>query len=355
MRLYDPFLIPLSWMFEAATAWRNHLFDIGMKKSTSFEVPLIVIGNLAVGGTGKTPMVEWLVANLIDSYSLAMLSRGYKRKSRGYLLADEQSAVEHIGDEPFQVYQKFHPRLTVAVGEERALAIPMILADHPATEVILLDDAFQHRYVRGDVNILLTTFSRPFFRDRILPLGRLREGRKGANRAHIIIVTKCPATITTLEKQKYCEQIRSYANPDTPIFFASVEEGDPQPLFERLIEPMKNRNVIVLSGIANNDHLLNSVAKEHRVLDSICYPDHYRYRIEDMARIKVKFNEYADKDPIIFTTEKDAVKLKQKEFLPYLKEIPIFALPIRMSFKKEDASAILSLVRQSIQRKKLQK
>ncbi len=355
MRPYDPLLIPFSWMFKAATTLRNHLFDIGMKKSTSFEVPLIVIGNLAVGGTGKTPMVEWLISHLINSYSLAMLSRGYKRKTHGFLLADEHSRVDHIGDEPYQVYQKFHPKLKIAVGEERALAIPMILAVYPETEAILLDDAYQHRYVRGDLNILLTTYSTPFFRDHLLPLGRLREGRGGAKRADMVIVTKCPPTMTAIEKQDYRDRIRNYTLIDTPIFFAGVEEETPQALFEKAPNPMKKSNVIVLSGIANNDHLINSVAKEHRVLDSISFPDHYRYRMEDMAGIKEKFKEYSDMDPVIFTTEKDAVKLKQKEFLPYLKEIPIFALPIRMSFNKEDASAILSLVRQSIQRKKLQR
>jgi tetraacyldisaccharide 4'-kinase len=351
MRPHEPLLLPLSWMYKAATAMRNHLFDIGAKKSSSFEVPLIVIGNLSVGGTGKTPMVEWLISHLRETHNLAMLSRGYKRKTSGFFLANEDTLVDQVGDEPFQVYKKFYPALTVAVGEERVLAIPMILAIHPETEAILLDDAFQHRYVRGDLNILLTTYSRPFFSDHLLPFGRLREGRSGANRAHIIIVTKCPPNLSENEKKEFRHQIRKYCLADTPIFFAGVKEGTPQPLFQDAQKPLEKRNVLVLSGLANNDNLIHSVAKEHRVVECISYPDHYRYRTEDMATIRNKFREYADKDPIVITTEKDAVKLKQKEFLPYLKEIPIFALPIRMSFKEADALEILMMVRQSIERK----
>ncbi|WP_114749103.1 tetraacyldisaccharide 4'-kinase [Pleomorphovibrio marinus] len=352
MRLSDPLLIPFSLMYRAATDLRNHLFDLGIKKSSSFEIPLIVIGNLSVGGTGKTPMVEWLITKLKDTYSLAMLSRGYRRKTNGFQLANAHTRVEEIGDEPFQVFQKFHPNVRVAVGEERALAIPMILAEHPETQVILLDDAYQHRYVSGDLNILLTTFDRPFFSDHLLPLGRLRESRKGSNRANIIIVTKCPDQISAGEKQYFIREIHKYASAGTPVFFAGVRYHAPIPLFEKGNFPSNAKKVLVLSGIANNENLIRTVSKTHEVLENISFADHHQYKKEDMELIQRKFREHRMENPVLLTTEKDAVKLKQQEFLPYLKEIPIFALPIGMDFKKEDATEILSLVQQSIRRKK---
>lgn len=351
MRLSDPLLIPFSLMYKAATDLRNHLFDLGIKKSSSFETPLIVIGNLSVGGTGKTPMVEWLITHLKDTYAMAMLSRGYRRKTNGFHLANAQTKVEEIGDEPFQVYQKFYPNVKVAVGEDRALAVPMILAEHAETQVIVLDDAYQHRYITGDLYILLTTFDRPFFNDHLLPLGRLRESRKGAKRANIIIVTKCPDPITTGEKQYFIREIKKYASAGTPVFFAGVRYHPPIPLFSEVDIPSTSKKVLVLSGIANNENLVSTVSKTHEVLENISFADHHRYSIEDMELIQRKFRQHRRESPVIFTTEKDAVKLMQQEFLPYLKEIPIFALPIGMDFKKDEATEILSLVKQSIRRK----
>lgn len=218
MPLHQILLFPFSALYDAATRLRNHLYDIGTKPVIHFETITVSVGNLAVGGTGKSPMVEYLVRLLKGQYKVATLSRGYGRKTKGFILASEQSTAASIGDEPMQFYRKFGAEVAVAVGEERAIAIPEILFHHSDTEVIILDDAFQHRKVGRDLNILLTAYHSPFFKDHVLPAGRLREARKGAHRADIVVVTKCPPTLDEKDKTSFSQAIREYAQPDVPIF-----------------------------------------------------------------------------------------------------------------------------------------
>lgn len=330
MRWYDPFLYPFAVLYEGVTRYRNKMFDLGKLKSTTFQIPTVAVGNLNVGGSGKTPMVEFLIELLSPKIKLTTLSRGYGRKTKGFLMADGVMGPEQIGDEPFQIFTKFRNQVSVAVGEKRALAIPEIIALKPHTELILLDDAFQHRYVKADLYILLTTYQKPFFRDRIMPLGTLRENAREAERADIIMVTKCPKSISQAEKEEYLNEISKYSA--SPVIFAGIQYGQPIPIFQK--NTLKSQKVILLSGIANNSLFVLEAKGRFQVLETITFPDHHLYKTSDVVMIRRLFEKY--QDCMILTTEKDAVKLKNEAFHEYLAEIPIFALPIKINMSLKD-------------------
>lgn len=352
MRLSDPILYPLSFLYDRITRYRNRMFDLGMKKSVNFEVPTIVVGNLSWGGTGKTPMVEYLIRQFKGRHQIATLSRGYGRKTSGFLLASDDLTARDIGDEPFQMYSKFSKEITVAVGEERILAIPQILADRPETDLILLDDAFQHRYVKGDVNILLTTYQKPFFEDRIIPLGTLREHANGASRADIIVVTKCPDGLDATTQQEYTRKIREYARMDALVVFAGIQYGEAYHMTTR--EAIQDvRQVILLSGIAHNEVLKEEIKAKYELLEVLEYPDHHPYSQKDLGHVRSVWRKHAHHKPVVITTEKDAVKLKAHKCLHYLAEIPIFALPVEIKMNRTDEDALLSLTTKIIREKKL--
>lgn len=329
MRWYDPFLYPFAFLYGGVTALRNRLFDLGVKKSENFSLPTVVVGNLNLGGSGKTPMVELLISLFRNEFHLATLSRGYGRKTRGFLMADEKLGPSELGDEPYQIFSKYGAYLTVAVGEDRVMAIPEILSRKPDTNLILLDDAFQHRYVKGDINILLTTFQKPFFEDKILPLGTLRENPKGASRADLVIVTKTPSGVSEEKKDHYRSAIAKFTN--AKIAFAGLKYGKPYPLFDGTFP--EKENAILVSGIANDQLLFQEVSKRHKVIHRLSFGDHYHYKESDV----VKINQLAKSTHscIVLTTEKDAVKLKNEAFRKYLSEIPIFVLPIQVELDEE--------------------
>jgi tetraacyldisaccharide 4'-kinase len=338
MRWYDPFLYPFSLMYDGITRYRNSMFDSGIKKSTNFLIPTVVVGNLNLGGSGKTPMVEFLVESLKDQYQLATLSRGYGRKTKGFLLAEKNITPKDIGDEPFQIYAKYGKDVTVAVGEERVMAIPQIIFHRPETELILLDDAFQHRYVKGDFYILLTTFQKPFFQDKVLPLGTLRENAEGAKRADLVIVTKCPASLTDQEKAFFTKEIRKFT--EVQILFAGIKYGNPVPLFNSDLQPRKE--AILVSGIANDRLFQEAAEKSFKVVETITFGDHHRYTLSDAGRISEMSKKH--KKAMVLTTEKDAVKLKDGAFHEYLAEIPIFALPIKVDLAERDAQYLIGRI-----------
>lgn len=349
MRPVDLILYPFSLLYDGVTRLRNRMFDLGMKKSISFDIPAVVVGNLALGGTGKTPMVEFLIRNFKDEYHIATLSRGYGRRTTGFLLADEKVTARDIGDEPFQMYQKFGKEITVAVGEERMLAIPQILAEGPDTDLILLDDAFQHRYVLGDLNVLLTTYQKPFFNDHVLPLGTLREHRRGATRADVIVVTKCPGHLEDSAKEAMRKEIKTYAREECLILFSGLKYGEPYDVFKP--SGTMGKEVILLSGIANNEVLVQAVKERFNLLDVLEFSDHHKYNEKDLNQLLHVYKKHADRKPVIITTEKDAVKLKDDKFLKYLKEIPIFALPVEVDLNQKEENELLSLTAKIIREK----
>jgi tetraacyldisaccharide 4'-kinase len=345
MQWYSPFLYPFSLLYHGITALRNVMFDKGIKRSVSFGVPTVVVGNLNVGGSGKTPMVEYLIEQFKGKFQTATLSRGYGRKSRGFLMANDLLTSKDIGDEPFQIYSKFKEDIDVFVGEDRVMAIIEMMACKPNIQLIILDDAFQHRYVKGDFNILLTNFQKPFYKDSLLPLGTLRESPNGAKRADLVIVTKTPPDTSAKKKEQITLDINQYT--PAKVVFSHVEYGELYPISKKIEKPGKK--VILLSGIANDDLLFEEVNKRYEVVGRMRYGDHYEYKSSDFEKIKNIIFE--NPEVMVVTTEKDAVKLKNQAFRNYMSEIPIFALPIKVKMGKDDHNWLMQEIEKIIEEK----
>ena len=331
------FFWPLSQLYGLVVRFRNHLYNIGYKKSFSFQTNVISVGNLGVGGNGKTPMVEYLVRLLGGNGKVAVLSRGYGRTTSGFLMANADSTASEIGDEPLQMFMKFKPQLTVAVGEARAEAIPKILFENPEIQTIILDDAFQHRAVQPQFSILVTDYWTPFFSDFMLPAGRLREPRKEVRRADLVVVTKCPPGLSEEERQRYSRRIRSY-HPAVPVFFASITYKQPIHFF-KVEESIKSKSVILLSGIAKAETLRDYVKKEFNLIEHLRFRDHYRYNKKDIELIREKLRDRDD--IIILTTEKDMVRLI--ELGEDIIDLPLYYLPIECSFIDGEEDFISSI------------
>jgi len=302
------------------------------------------VGNLAAGGTGKTPMVELLVALLQNKYQTATLSRGYKRKTRGFGIANENTTALEIGDEPMQFHQKF-PGITVAVGEERLEAIPQLLHDKPGTEVIILDDAFQHRTVRAGLNIILTEYKNLYTRDFFLPAGDLRDTRQSARRADIIIVSKCKTNLTEKERVIVLDELNIADKQQ--VFFAEIVYAKPYHLFTKQpISIRQDMDILLVCGIANPRHLQEYLTDKVQSYDMLRYPDHHIFSIDDMDEIKKQFGAIPSGNKIIITTEKDGVRLQK--FQNKLQDFPIYVIPIAHSIMFNDTQrfeeSILSFV-----------
>jgi len=321
-------LVPFSMLYGAIVWLRNRLFDRQVLKSTSFNLPVICVGNLSAGGTGKSPMVEFLLKKLHTRWNTAVLSRGYKRKTKGYSLAKAGTSALEIGDEPMQFHLKF-PNVSIAVGEERIVAIPQLLHDKPDTNVIILDDAFQHRTVKAGMNILLTDYNNLFTRDWFLPTGDLRDEKGSYKRAEVLVVTKCPPTLSLEEKKKLEEEIRPL--PHQRIFFSSIRYGQPYHIISK--EPIQlapEAEVLLVSGIANPEPLKKYL---HEVADTyyeLLYSDHHIFSIDDLNEILKKYNQIQASQKLIITTEKDAVRLIK--FEQQLQHLPLYVLPIEVQF-----------------------
>ncbi len=320
-------LFPLAVLYNIITGIRNRLYDQGIRPSVAFDLPVINVGNLTVGGTGKTPLTEHLIRLLAPDYVVATLSRGYGRKSKGFRIAGPDDNAATIGDEPFQFYVKYGDRIRVAVGEDRAYAIPNILQEHPETEIVLLDDAYQHRRVRPSLNLLLSDFHRPFYTDLLMPAGRLRESRSGADRADVIIVTKCPPEISDEDMIEIERAIREYA--DKPVFFTHIRYGRPQPFSGG---GKIGRDVLLLSGISNVKPLVHYVSHNFNLVKHLNFNDHHEYSGRDVETLA----RYSRENPevSILTTEKDKVKLAAPEFESQTRLLPLFYLPIEVEFIK---------------------
>ncbi|HNK30154.1 MAG TPA: tetraacyldisaccharide 4'-kinase, partial [Ferruginibacter sp.] len=322
-------------IYGAAVWIRNRLFDKNILKSSGFNFPIICVGNLAAGGTGKTPMTEYLLRFLKKDFKTATLSRGYKRKTTGFAIANEQTTALEIGDEPMQFHQKF-PDVVVAVGEERLVAIPQLLHERPETEVIILDDAFQHRQVQAGLNILLTDYSDLYTRDLMLPAGNLRDVRSSSARADIIVVTKCPAAITKEEKRKIIDEIDP--TDQQQVFFTTIVYGKPYHLFDRQeLELAQDFAVLLVCGIANPAPLKTYLTDTVHTYDLLRYADHHIFHTNDLRDIKQQFEKLKAGKKIVLTTEKDAVRLEK--FVAELRDFPIYVIPVEHAFlfAEEDA------------------
>ena len=324
-------LFPAVPIYYLVTWLRNWLYDKGYKSSKSYNIPIICVGNLSTGGTGKTPMIEYLIRLLQDKKNIATLSRGYKRITEGFVLADDGATADTIGDEPFQFFRKFK-NITVAVDGNRQNGIEQLMDLSNKPEVILLDDAFQHRKVRAGYNILLTSYDKPYYKDWVLPTGNLREPRSGAKRADIIIVTKCPAEISEAEKARVVSKLKS--KPNQQVFFSHID------YYENVISKGKELSLsqlprfTLVTGIANANPLVDYLTERGLNFDHMEYPDHYSFRPKDI--------EILSKKDIIVTTEKDYVRLSDYESL----EPDLYYLPIQLKIDNQESfnSAIKNFV-----------
>jgi tetraacyldisaccharide 4'-kinase len=337
-------LFPFSLIYYAIIYIRNSLFDKNILRSSSFNLPLICVGNIAAGGTGKSPMVEYLLRYLKDSLTVASLSRGYKRKTSGYALANERSTALEIGDEPMQFHLKF-PDLPIAVGEERIEAIPQILHDRPDVQAIILDDAFQHRSVKPGLNILLTDYSNLYTRDWYLPTGDLRDEKASVKRANIILVTKCKQGLSPKERDSIMTELNVESHQS--VFFSCIRYGMPFHILSRKGIPVtQDMEVLLVTGIANPAPLKNYLLEKSKTYYELRYNDHHIFSIDDLTEIKKRFNGLTANNKIILTTEKDAVRLVK--FEPALEGLPVFVLPIEMEFLFNQETAFQQLVRNFI-------
>ena len=321
-------LFPVSLVAGLYITLRNWFYDRGWLKTTTFNLPLICVGNLSMGGTGKSPMTEYLLRLLTPQYTMAVLSRGYKRKTKGYLLAGQNTTALEIGDEPMQFYKKF-PELAVAVGEERIEAIPQLLHDRPETRAVILDDAFQHKAIEAGLNIVLTDFSNPYWHDTYLPTGELRDNRKSAARAQIIIVTKCPSDLSDTIRTNFIRRIRPKSGQQ--VFFTTIDYGKPYHIISRQeAELTKDMELLLVCGIANPVPLKKHLEETVEFYIEKNYNDHHIFTIDDWNEIVEKFNNLEGNKKIILTTEKDAVRLEK--FGTLLTQIPLYVMPITHRF-----------------------
>ena len=296
-------LIPFSWVYGFITILRNYLYDKGISIAQQPPQFTISVGNLTVGGTGKTPVVEYLTKLLTGKHRVAILSRGYGRKTKGLLIADSVSIASDIGDEPMQYFLKFGKNIVVAVCEKRINGAIAIHERYPDRDLLLLDDAYQHRGIQRNINILLSDFSRPFYDDIPFPAGRLRETRSGARRADIVIVTKAPEELSWAAKEKIISSIHFFARKTAPVFFASIRYSPPLAYDSA---PVLLKNVIIVAGIANPLPFTTYLRSEYNVIDEIIFPDHHNYTSADVEHLI----KYIKNDTFVVTTEKDMVKLK---------------------------------------------
>jgi len=351
LKSFRVLLLPFALVYGLIIIIRNYLYRKNILRSAEFNLPLICVGNLSVGGTGKSPMVEYLIELLRSNFKIATLSRGYKRKTKGYVLADEKTSAIEIGDEPMQFHMNY-PGVAVAVGEERIVAIPQLLHDKPETQAIILDDAFQHRAVKAGLNILLTEYSNLFTRDFFLPTGDLRDERASYKRAEIIIVTKCPASLSNEEK----EQIRAEINPldNQQIYFTTIEYGIPYHIARHQLRYITSMDeVLLVCGIANPAPLKEYLQEKANTYYQQDYSDHHIFTIDDLKDIRKKFDSLQSDQKYILTTEKDAVRLLK--FTQELEQLPLYVLPIRHRFLFEEAdkfnNAVIDFIRNFGQQK----
>lgn len=327
-------LYPLAWLYGMGVSLRNKLFDWGWLRSESFDVPVICVGNLVAGGTGKTPHTEYLIRLLTrQKLNVATLSRGYKRKTTGYILADAQSDARQIGDEPCQMKSKF-PHIRVAVDEDRCEGIRQLLRlQHPPVDVVLLDDAFQHRRVKAGLNILLTDYHRLLCDDALLPAGRLREPMDNKQRAQIVIVTKCPDDIKPIDFNIITKKLHLY--PYQKLFFSTFRYGSPQPVFPDRARtettpgrPAGNEHVLLVTGIAAPRPLLDELKRRTAHVEPLFFADHHDFSKRDLQQIAERFNALGGTRKCLITTEKDAARLRTHPHLPDALKPHLYMLPV---------------------------
>lgn len=346
-RLLSLLLTPFSVLFGLGILLRNGLYQTGILRSAKFNLPVIGVGNLTLGGAGKTPHVEYLIRLLSPYLKVATLSRGYKRKSRGYRMVRHGDNALTVGDEPLQYFLKY-PQIGVAVSESRSIGIPLILSERPDTQVILLDDSYQHLSVTPYLNILLTEYDAPYAHDILLPAGRLREWKSGADRANIIIVTKCPDSISPEVKEQMSEQLEIKAHQT--LYFTKYRYDQPYHLLtgERHLLATYD-SVILLTAIANESYLLSHLNQLDSEIHTMTYEDHHVFSPHEISLLKQQFDHLSEySKTIILTTEKDATRLVLHRDFIVQNQLPILVLPIHVTFLDDDGIRFDQQIKQAL-------
>lgn len=327
LRFLRLLLFPFSFLYGMVMAVRNLMFSIGLLKSVSFDIPVISIGNITVGGTGKTPHTEYVIRQLKEHYKLAVLSRGYGRKTRGFVEVKADSLPEECGDEPCQMKRKF-PEQTVIVNENRREGIAQIIK-MVGSGVVLLDDAYQHRWVAPGLSILLVDYNRPLFNDFMMPTGEMREFSSGIKRADVVIVSKCPAMLSKHEKTVFFQKLK--ITDRQHLFFSTFVYGQMKGVFSDLPIPvLKENNVLLLTGIANPAPLKAYLEGHGACVSSYSFPDHYQFQAKDVESIVKRFEAMDAENRCIVTTEKDGVRLKSGLNIPSTIKENLYYVPIEV-------------------------
>ena len=342
MKYLKILLLPISFLYGLITSVRNLLFDVGILPSSRFDIPVISVGNLSTGGTGKTPHVEYLINFLKKyNYNMGTLSRGYGRSTSGFCIADENYTSKHIGDEPLQMKLKFED-IVVAVDKKRVRGIKKLISRFPDVEVILLDDAYQHRYVKPGISILLTDYNKLYANDFMLPTGNLREWPSGAARADIVIVTKSPIILSPLDKRLLLNKLS--LKPYQKIYFSYMKYGNFMPflktgeasLFSKKYYFENNYSVVLLTGIANSSNLERYTRERAREVIPVSFPDHHQFSVDDITRLKKIYDNIENPKKLVLTTEKDTMRLALPELKEILTGIPVFYMPLEVVFHQGD-------------------
>lgn len=351
-------LLPLSKVYGWVTSIRNTLFDRGILKSREFDIPVVVVGNITAGGAGKTPHTEYLVDTLSRDLKVGVLSRGYKRRTRGFVAASDSSTPDEIGDEPYQIYRKFVGRgVMVAVCEDRVKGIEKMRKIDPALQIIILDDAFQHRYVTPTAAVVLTEYNRPVYGDHLLPYGRLREPVTALNRADIVVVTKCPERMKPVEFRLFKENLNLY--PFQKLLFSRYIYQPLVPLFPDKAVPapvldfLRNSDaVLAVTGVANPRPFVRYIRKFGLRVKSLRFPDHHHFSHADISHIASEFKALKGISRYIVTTEKDAVRLQNVKGFPEDLKPYMFYLPIKVEILSQSEDDLDEAVKYVIRNKK---
>ena len=339
-------LIPASWLYGLGVRLRHYLFDSGLLHSEQFDIPVVCVGNITVGGTGKTPMAEMIIGYMAQRHRVALLSRGYGRRTKGYREVTVQAHYRDVGDEPLQIKLKF-PEAVVAVCEKRVEGIRRIRAEHPEVDMIILDDAFQHRYVESKVNVVMIDATRPIQHDHMLPYGSLRDLPEQLHRAHYFVVTKCPSDMTPIDRRILRKVLVQVAYQK--VYFTRMESFRPRPLYPDAAEQdaaFYGGEVIALSGIGNPGEFVEGLKRNFKVVAEVRFEDHHVYRKSDMRRLEELLAEHPG--AVVVTTEKDAVKLTNRAKIPMEVQRRLFYVPINISFIDDSQTDFLQNLEEDV-------
>ena len=338
-------------LYGAGVGLRNRLYDLKILRSTQFDIPIVCVGNVAVGGTGKTPTVEFLVKNLSGQYNVAVLSRGYRRRTKGYIEVQVSDSFLTVGDEAKQIKRKF-PEAVVVVCEKRVKAVRRIMEEHPEVNLIVMDDGFQHRSLTPKVSIVLSDYNVPPFRNKMLPAGTLRDSPSQLYRANILLITKTPKTMSPIERNIAQKELKPY--PDQSFFFTDIKQGNPKPIFSDVAAgtAIRGSKVVALSAIANPERFHETLEGRFDVVEKIVFGDHHTYKVRDIKQIMEVVEKHGDRT-IVLTTEKDGVKLTSRKHIPEELQRRLFVLPIEVNFRDGDEAKFVEKLISEIKTPKL--